>query len=99
MLASTQISYPLSVYLRVRYFRGIDSNFNQSEARKHCFLASDWLKLFSQPGNTADCYHHSLLNIKVRSTTPTSGQYHEYLRSLVFQGGSVNKGRSCFLRE
>ena len=30
---------------RVRYFRGRVSNFNQSEARKLCFLASDWLKL------------------------------------------------------
>ena len=29
---------------RVRNFRGRVSNFNQSEARKHCFLASDRLK-------------------------------------------------------
>ena len=29
---------------RVRYFRGRVSNFNQSEARKQCFLASDWFK-------------------------------------------------------
>ena len=27
---------------RVRNFRGRVSYFNQSEARKHCFLASDW---------------------------------------------------------
>ena len=35
------------VYLwmnRVRNYRGRVSNFNQSEARKHCFLASDWSK-------------------------------------------------------
>ena len=30
---------------RVRYYRGRVSNFDQSESRKHCFLASDWLKL------------------------------------------------------
>ena len=25
------------------------TNFNQSEARKHCFLASDWLKFETLP--------------------------------------------------
>ena len=34
---------------RVRYFRGRVSNFNQSEARKHCFLASDWSKFETLP--------------------------------------------------
>ena len=34
---------------RVRYFRGRVSNFNQSEARKHCFLASDWLTFETLP--------------------------------------------------
>ena len=34
---------------RVRNFRGRVSNFNQSEARKHCFLASDWLKFETLP--------------------------------------------------
>ena len=29
---------------RVRYFRGRVSYFDQSEARKHRFLASDWSK-------------------------------------------------------
>ena len=47
------VNYPLGnitvslVYLwmnRVRNYRGRVSNFNQSEARKHCFLASDWSK-------------------------------------------------------
>ena len=34
---------------RVRYYRGKVSNFNQSEARKHCFLASDWLTFENLP--------------------------------------------------
>ena len=34
---------------RVRNFRGRVSNFHQSEARKHCFLASDWLKFETLP--------------------------------------------------
>ena len=37
---------------RVRYFRGRVSNSNQSEARKRCFLASDWLKFEILPKNT-----------------------------------------------
>ena len=31
---------------RVRYFRERVSNFNQSEARKQCFFASDWYITF-----------------------------------------------------
>ena len=34
---------------RVRNFRGRVSHFNQSEARKQCFLASDWLKYKTLP--------------------------------------------------
>ena len=34
---------------RVRNFRGRVSNFNQSEARKQCVLASDWLKFVTLP--------------------------------------------------
>ena len=34
---------------RVRNFRGRVTNFNQSEARKQCFLASDWLKFETLP--------------------------------------------------
>ena len=34
---------------RVRYSWGRVPNFNQSETRKQCFLASDWLK-FGTPG-------------------------------------------------
>ena len=34
---------------RVRYFRGRVSYFNQSESRKQCFLASDWLKFETLP--------------------------------------------------
>ena len=34
---------------RVRYFRGRVSNFDQSESRKHSFLASDWLKFETLP--------------------------------------------------
>ena len=32
------------VKLKERYLRGRVSNYNQSEARKQCFLDSDWLK-------------------------------------------------------
>ena len=34
---------------RVRYYRGRVSNFDQTESRKHCFLASDWLKFETLP--------------------------------------------------
>ena len=34
---------------RARNFRGRVSHFNQSEARKQCFLASDWLKYETLP--------------------------------------------------
>ena len=34
---------------RVRNFRGRVTNFNQTEARTHCFLASDWLKFVTLP--------------------------------------------------
>ena len=34
---------------RVRYYRGGVSNFDQSEAIKHCFLVSDWLKFETLP--------------------------------------------------
>ena len=37
---------------RVRYFRGTVSNFNESEARKHLVLASDWLIFETLPENT-----------------------------------------------
>ena len=41
---------------RVRYFRGKVSNFNQSEARKHCFLASDRLKFETLPQKYRTAY-------------------------------------------
>ena len=34
---------------RIRYYRGRVSNFDQSESRKHCFLASDRLKFVTLP--------------------------------------------------
>ena len=34
---------------RVQYFWGRVSNFNHSEARKQCYLPSDWLKLWTLP--------------------------------------------------
>ena len=34
---------------KVRNFRGRVSYFNQSEARKHCFFASDWLNRETLP--------------------------------------------------
>ena len=40
----------------VRYFRGRVSNFNQSEARKHCFLASNWLKVVALPASAKILY-------------------------------------------
>ena len=43
-------SFCLSLLHRVRYFRENALNFDQSEARKQCFLASDWLKFETLPG-------------------------------------------------
>ena len=37
---------------RVGYFRGKVSYFNQSEARKYCFLASNWMIFETLPRNT-----------------------------------------------
>ena len=37
------------VLYRVRYSRGRVSNYHQSEARKHCIPASDWLKFVTLP--------------------------------------------------
>ena len=39
----------LALHDRVRYYWGRVSNFNQSEAIKHCFLASDWLRFVTLP--------------------------------------------------
>ena len=39
----------LFISYRIWYYRGGVSNFDQSEARKQCFLASDWLKFASLP--------------------------------------------------
>ena len=38
-----------SLNYRVRNYRGRVSNFDQSEARKQRFLASDWLKFETLP--------------------------------------------------
>ena len=43
---------------RGRYFRGRISNFNQSEAREHCFLASDWLKSETLPRKYRTLYRN-----------------------------------------
>ena len=40
------------VLYRVWHLRGRISNFNQSEARKQCVLASDWLKFEPFPEST-----------------------------------------------
>ena len=49
----SNLSHLLSLVIRftyrVRNFRGRVSNFNQSEARKQCVLASDWLKFVTLP--------------------------------------------------
>ena len=39
----------LAKYYRIRNYRGRVSTFDQSEARKQCFLASDWLKFDTLP--------------------------------------------------
>ena len=39
----------MSVNNRVRYYRGRVSNCDQSEARKQCFLDSDWSKFETLP--------------------------------------------------
>ena len=54
--------------LRVLYFRGSVSNFNQSLVRKQCFLASDWLKFETVPReyrivNTMTCSYHTLFTV------------------------------------
>ena len=54
---------------RVRYFQGRVINFNQSEARKQCFLASDWLKL-----ENLSRKYRTLSAISV-GFTRTSGRY------------------------
>ena len=64
------ISYPGYIYyeagqytqnmvntFRLRYFRGRVSNLNQSEARKQCFLASDWLKFETLPRKYRTLYN------------------------------------------
>ena len=38
-----------SISNRVEFFWGKVENFNQSEARKHCFTASDWFKFETLP--------------------------------------------------
>ena len=43
------ISFDNLAKYRVRNYRGRVSNFDQSESRKHCFLASDWLKFETLP--------------------------------------------------
>ena len=48
---------------RVRNFRGRVSYFNQSEARMHCFLASDWLKCETLPQK----FRTLLCKVKLRS--------------------------------
>ena len=45
-------------YNRVRYIRGRVSNFHQSEARKDCFLASDWSKFETLHETFAWFYRH-----------------------------------------
>ena len=47
--ADVKFKFKISTLNRVRYFRGRVSNFNQSEARKHCFLAFDWSKFETLP--------------------------------------------------
>ena len=44
---------------RVRNYRGRVSNFDQSEARKQCFLASDWLN-FDRPFPENTVLHRAL---------------------------------------
>ena len=44
---SSEVSFVLNY--RVRNYWGRVTNFNQSEARTHCFLASDWLKFETLP--------------------------------------------------
>ena len=51
IVAGDFIFYTGAIINRVRNFRGRVSHFNQSEARKQCFLASDWLKYETLPEN------------------------------------------------
>ena len=53
---------------RVRNFRGRVSNFNQSEARKQCFLASDWLKFETLPRKFRTLFYNDKCD---KTTNPT----------------------------
>ena len=57
---------------RVRNFRGRVSYFNQSEARKGCFLASDWLKYETLPRKFRTLYLLFNFIFKRRRTTSRS---------------------------
>ena len=51
LTATLLLSKPITMYMRyrARYYRERVSNFDQSEAGKHCFVASDWLKFETLP--------------------------------------------------
>ena len=60
---------------RVRNYRGRVSNFDQSEVRKQCFLASDWLKFESLPRQIRTLYPKLMLSYthnKITNTTTIS---------------------------
>ena len=56
--------------IRERYFRGRVTNFNQSEARKQCFFASDWLEFETLP----DRKYRTLLRALFCEDTQNSGE-------------------------
>ena len=60
------------VLYRVRNFRGRVSYFNQSEARKGCFLASDWLKYETLPRKFRTLFINEISNGPSSGTNITS---------------------------
>ena len=45
------------------FFRGRVPNFNQSDTRKQCFLASDWLKFGTLPRKYHTLFHCEMPNV------------------------------------
>ena len=67
----TELGLPITSIYRVRNFRGRVTNFDQSEARKHCFLDSDWSKFVTLPRKFRTLYPQYLKKRKVLITRST----------------------------
>ena len=95
---------------RARYFRGIVSNFDQSEGRKHCFLAFDWLKFVTLPRKYRTLYNiyspqekinekGYMGNLSMDRTENASGPNQKsgsFISPTSFPGPSRTSGRTLF---